>query len=262
MTDEAGQLFSFTWSPTTEVAAWARHSLGGLSSDGHTKVVAMTIHKSRPYFVIETDNGLALEKLSDFFMPEGPYDRSKSNFLDSSASFLKTKTDLWSDDIEMPWMKNEVPGVVLNGEAVNSGWEDTPVVSNEGVLSPESYREKGLYSHMNRLLVGRPYFSVVETLPLWVDSDRGNVQGRTKRAERVVMELSNSVGLGFGKERTKLTYITGAVKTHWNLPEALFTGELSTEIEFDYQANTSLIFQEHGPVPLELLNFSMELNQY
>lgn len=111
--------------------------------------------------------------------------------------------------------------------------------------------------------VGLPYVSDAELLRIEGGSAHGTSIGKTRRVNRIMLQLERTLGLKVGTDFSKLDEVYfRSQQDIMGLPPPLFSGLISTEIEADYDLDNCICIRQDYPLPLTLLSVSQILTEY
>jgi hypothetical protein len=222
--------------------AWSRQNLGFVT---HMAVAGDSI-----YFLVDRDQTPGLVSDGRVSLVRMSFDYPAEFFVDHGTT-LEFDVGVSIFHVFGQFAPGTAVAVVANGRVHSDGHDGLCMVGSDGRVS-NLPTERPVLLH-----VGLPYRSHARTIPTFVDSDGGSVEGRIKRIQRINLKLVDSLGLSAGTDPDRLVRYDAASD-----PPELFTGLYSTEFSFDYERDISLIFQEDRPVPCELSGFTLELTHH
>lgn len=126
------------------------------------------------------------------------------------------------------------------------------VVANDGSID--------LQTAASIITVGLPYISQMKSLPLPVQGDFGTGQGITKRIDRVVIRILDSLTFKVGKDYNNLAPLPFATTTSLmdNSPP-LFTGDKDVFLSAQYDTLGQYAIQADAPYPCNILGVSPQV---
>jgi hypothetical protein len=129
--------------------------------------------------------------------------------------------------------------------------EGTALTVSAGAVSPAP-------SGYTDTTVGLPYTSILETMPLWVDTQSGDSLGRNTRVLQVTADFYKTLGAHVGSSANyaaNLKFSDDAFATTM----ALFTGTKTIPYTRGQSRSASIYLTESSPVPLTLRAYTADL---
>lgn len=236
-----GVLIGLTYAPEHEVYGWHRHPIGGVGAAVKDIAVASVIsggqHDELWAIIEHTVNGSITQYIA--CMDEGLSDEDTiedSFFID--AGVTKTGT-----------------GLTLVANLDHLEGEEVQILGDGAKQAPKIVigGEITLDTAVDKVHVGLPYKSIIETLPIEGGNPVGTSQGVLKRISEISLRLYRSLGFDIGD-------IYGNLDTYYFGPgvmdegSELFTGDTAPSPfagSYDLQSKIRI---EHGePLPFNLL---------
>jgi hypothetical protein len=151
---------------------------------------------------------------------------------------------------------NSVTGLEhLEGQAVS-------VLAN-GATHPERTVASGAISlarFVNKVKVGLPYTSILQTMRIDAGSQNGTSQAKTKRIYNITVRLYESIGVEVGPNLDNMESIpfrSSANPMDQSIP--VFTGDKEVEFRGNYETDGHIFVRQTQPLPLTVLSLYPEL---
>ena len=245
-----GQLIGFTYQRDQQVTAWHRHIFGGSFGSGQAvcESVAVIPTDDSEYQVwviikrtIDGSTVRYVEYLNNFDFDET--DDTSFNFLDSQLAYDGSATTTISglDHLEGQEVAILADGATHPNKTVSSG---------SITLDRESEKVK----------VGLPYTSLLQTMRLDVGSQDGTSQGRTKRIFDVTIRMYESIGVEVGPDLNNMERIPFRSSAD-EMDEGInvFTGDKEVEFRGNYETDGFVYVRQTQPLPLTILSLYPKL---
>lgn len=242
-----GTLLGMTYERDQDVIGWHRHELGGSfsgqtgSARGEVESVASIPandgSQDELWLIVKRtiDGGIRryVEFIENQFEDED--DIADAFFVDSGLTFDGAPASIISGAFHL---RGETIDILTDG-----GVHPSKVVSANGIITLDFTASK---AH-----AGFGYNADGSLLPLEAGAADGSAQGKTKRIDRVVFRLHNSVGLSVGPDFDNLDpliFRTAAQATATAVPP--FTGDIETDgWDGDYDTFAPVVWRQPQPLP-------------
>ena len=252
-----GQVAVLVYEPDQKVFAWSRFILGGNNARVNSAAVEKNGDSHLVYLnVTRSVNGVdvtSIETLRAEWRPESPTDRSDMIFMDAHQSISL-------DDITGTEVSGDSPSLALyRGETVcllidSTYYENISVPASGALTLPAA--------PTLRCVIGYPYRSLLETLPLETESQIGTAQGKTKRIHQVRFRLLDSLGFVVGPDESHLRQIN-PFRPGTPIPadSPFFSGDVRIAADHGFDTRQSMVIATAAPTPLTLLAIYPEVTQ-
>ena len=111
-----------------------------------------------------------------------------------------------------------------------------------------------LTKEVQRIIVGSPYISEVETMPIEAGGNFGSAQGSVKRINRAVIRFFKTYGAKYGPDATHLKSIDfRAGSAGMNDPLVLFTGDKVEAFDSGSDRLVKVHIRQTQPLPCNIL---------
>ena len=245
-----GQLIGFTYQRDQQVTAWHRHVFGGSFNSGQAvcESVAVIPTDDSEYQVwviikrtIDGSTVRYVEYLNNFDFDET--DDTSFNFLDSQLAYDGSAT-------------TTITGLDhLEGEEV--------AVLADGATHPNKTVSSGsitLDRSSEKVKVGLPYTSLLQTMRLDAGSQDGTSQGRTKRIFDVTIRMYESIGVEVGPDLNNMERIPFRSSANpMDQGVSVFTGDKEVEFRGNYETDGFVYVRQTQPLPLTILSLYPKL---
>ncbi len=240
-----GELIGFTYQRDQQVTAWHRHIFGGSFSSGNAVCESVAViptdnNEYQVYVIIKrTVNSVTrryVEYLHNFDFDET--DDTSFNFLDSQLEYDGSATTTISG---LDHLEGETVSVLADGAT----HPDKTVSSGSITLDRSSEKVK----------VGLPYTSLLQTMRIDAGSQDGTSQGKTKRIYDVTIRLYESIGVEVGPDLNNMERIpfrSSADEMDEGVP--VFTGDKEVEFRGNYETDGFVFVRQTQPLPLTILS--------
>jgi len=245
-----GQLIGFTYQRDQQVTAWHRHIFGGSFNSGQAvcESVAVIPTDDSEYQVwviikrtIDGSTVRYVEYLNNFDFDET--DDTSFNFLDSQLEYDGSAT-------------TSITGLDhLEGQEV--------AVLADGATHPNKTVSSGsitLDRSSEKVKVGLPYTSLLQTMRLDAGSQDGTSQGRTKRIFDVTIRMYESIGVEVGPDLNNMERIPFRSSANpMDQGVSVFTGDKEVEFRGNYETDGFVFVRQTQPLPLTILSLYPKL---
>jgi len=245
-----GQLIGFTYQRDQQVTAWHRHVFGGSFNSGQAvcESVAVIPTDDSEYQVwviikrtIDGSTVRYVEYLNNFDFDET--DDTSFNFLDSQLEYDGSATTSISG---LDHLEGEEVAVLADGAT----HPNKTVSSGSITLDRSSQKVK----------VGLPYTSLLQTMRLDAGSQDGTSQGRTKRIFDVTIRMYESIGVEVGPDLNNMERIPfRSSADEMDQGISVFTGDKEVEFRGNYETDGFVFVRQTQPLPLTILSLYPKL---
>jgi len=228
-----GKLLCFTWEQEQQVWGWTLCDVGGKV----TSVCAISENnEDRLYLIVErTIDGGTKQYLER--MAAARWDAIENVcFTDCSTTYTF-----------------DTPGTVLNNLEHLEG--QNLVAIADGNVVPDLLVGGGkvtLPSAATVVTIGLPYTSLIETLPLAIQSRAGWTIAKLQQAAKVVLKVVDTRGLLVGPSEGRLDAIRSRSNEAWGDPTALFTGDLEATMAPEINGGVKAVITSPDPLPMTI----------
>jgi hypothetical protein len=245
-----GQLIGFTYQRDQQVTAWHRHIFGGSFSSGQAvcESVAVIPTDDSEYQVwviikrtIDGSTVRYVEYLNNFDFDET--DDTSFNFLDSQLEYDGSATTSISG---LDHLEGEEVAVLADGAT-----HPNKTVSSGSITLDRS---------SEKVKVGLPYTSLLQTMRLDAGSQDGTSQGRTKRIFDVTIRMYESIGVEVGPDLNNMERIPfRSSADEMDQGITVFTGDKEVEFRGNYETDGFVYVRQTQPLPLTILSLYPKL---
>ena len=250
---DSGRLLGMTYLKEQEVIGFHQHEFGGAFSGGIAIcesiacIPNLDATSDALYVVIKrTINGSTkryIEVVTDAFAPVNSSDKNNMWFVDSGLKYSGAAT---STITGLTHLIGQTVAVVANGANRSAA-----VVNGSGQIT--------LSRSATNVIVGLPYTSTIQTLPLEGGGQAGTAQGKQARISSVTLRLLNSLGFQAGESETNLDrkeFRQAGDPMDESPP--LYTGDKSISLNQSYTTDRSFWIVQDLPYPLTVLSIMPE----
>lgn len=243
-----GTMLGLTYQREQKVVGWHRHETDGFvvaigSTPGQRRETDVWVVTARENKATGVGGNWCLEKMSVEFASDNVLD---SYFLDSFKVYNNPGTAVFT----IPHLAGHTVHILADGIVL-----PPQVASNSGVVT----LDKSTYG---RVVIGLPYLSEVEMVPVEIDAQDGTTMGRTQRVTKVDVLLHRSLGMRVGNSvRTEeIPFRHPTDSTGSQIP--LFSGWKTVEFMEGYDKKSSIVIQQDKPLPLTVIGIvdTIEVN--
>ena len=235
---ESGDMLSFTYIRAQKVAAWAKHNTDGKFED---VVVIPTDSRDLVYALVNRSNGRNVELLTER-APDGEVETCV--FLD--AAFAKYYPDGSGTELSgLEWLAGRTVTALLDG-----GVEEGIEVSSSGSLT--------LPYSANNVVIGLPYTTELETLPLFDRTADGfpNLKSVYKVTPFVWGTRGIEVSAGAAWEEP-----AWRSNEEPNAPTEAFSGKFDIFVPRNWGREGQIKIRQRYPLPFTLLSHSAHFSR-
>jgi len=195
------------------------------------------------WFVVNRNGSRYIEKMSSSLWT----DMEDYNYLDSSVSYSSPNYYFQGLD-HLEGMEVQITS--------SGGYVGTATVSEGQVVLGATY---------GGVIIGLGYESILETMPIEIQGNYGNSQGRNSKISDVSIKVRNTLGLSIGATEDVMDDIPNLESgvTVLNEPLPLYTG-LVPPITFPAEVSreNTIIIKNTTPTPVEILTIIPEIVSY
>ena len=245
-----GQLIGFTYQRDQQVTAWHRHVFGGSFNSGQSvcESVAVIPTDDSEYQVwviikrtIDGSTVRYVEYLNNFDFDET--DDTSFNFLDSQLEYDGSATTSISG---LDHLEGQEVAVLADGAT-----HPNKTVSSGSITLDRS---------SEKVKVGLPYTSLLQTMRLDAGSQDGTSQGRTKRIFDVTIRMYESIGVEVGPDLNNMERIPFRSSANpMDQGVSVFTGDKEVEFRGNYETDGFVFVRQTQPLPLTILSLYPKL---
>lgn len=250
---ESGRLLGMTYLKEQEVVGFHQHEFGGVFNGGIAVCESVACIPNigatadSLYVIIKrTINGTTkryIEVITDAFTPTSPLDKNDMWFVDSGLKYSGAATTTISG---LTHLIGQTVTVVANGAN-----RSPAVVNGSGQIT--------LSRSATNVVVGLPYTSTIQTLPLEGGGQAGTAQGKQARISSVTLRLLNSLGFQAGESETNLDRKEfRQAGDPMDSSPPLYTGDKSISLNQSYTTDRSFWIVQDLPYPLTVLSIMPE----
>jgi hypothetical protein len=246
-----GGLLCLTWDQAQQVWGWTVCETDGLFKD---VCVVSEQGEDRAYFLVEREiNGearLYVERMASELWEE----QSLATYLDCSRTFQNTSPVSTVDRLDH--LEGMIVMAWVDGEAIAFNGHDPLVVTN-GVISLPT---PGLV-----ITVGLPFTSLIETLPLAMQTGTGWNVARPQTAGKVVLRVVKTRNVAAGPNTTDeagdYTQLFDVKQREWEAygdPIDLLTGDMHVDMAGSTGNETVVVVRSDDPTPMHIAAILVE----
>jgi hypothetical protein len=250
---QSGRLLGMTYLKEQEVVGFHQHEFGGAFSGGIAVCESVACipnvgaTSDSLYVIIKrTINGSTkryIEVVTDAFAPVNSSDKNDMWFVDSGLKYSGAAT---STITGLTHLIGQTVAVVANGAN-----RSTAVVNGSGQIT--------LSRSATNVIVGLPYTSRIQTLPLEGGGQAGTAQGKQARISAVTLRLLNSLGFQAGESETNLDRKEfRQAGDPMDSSPPLYTGDKQISLNQSYTTDRSFWIVQDLPYPLTVLSIMPE----
>lgn len=255
---EDGILVGMTYVKEQQIIGFHKHIIGGTFQGGNAVVESICViptsdgNQDQLWMIVKrTINGSTARyvEFMDVAFDASVAGKNSMNFVDSGQQTTGFPVPLVSAIADVSGLDH------LEGETV-AICGDTVVQISQVVSSGTVTLAKPA----KLLTIGLPYVSQLKTLPLPVQGDFGTGQGITKRVDRIILRILDSLTFKVGKDYDHLGTIPFATTiSAMDSSPPLFTGDKDFSLNSSYDDLADFCVQADLPYPLNLLGMSPQL---
>lgn len=244
-----GKLIGFTTDPTQEVAAWHRHPIGG---DGIVEAVTTipSPDNSRDdlWLIVRRTIDGQTKRYIEVMMPEidNESDVEDSFYVDSGLTYDGAATTSISG---LSHLEGEEVQVLANGSV-----HPTRTVSGGAIQ---------LQSEVTKAQIGLAYRTHIAPMRLNAGAADGTAQGKTKRINKAVFRLFNTVGCKYGPDLNSLKEVPFRdAGMAMDEPIPLFSGDKLVKWNGGYDTDGYISVVQDDPLPMTLIAIFPQVTTY
>lgn len=249
-----GQLLGFTFNKEQDVTGWHRHIIGGSFGSGSAVVECVTTIPSPDgtrddlwMIVKRTINGSTVRYV-EYLNPEYAIGDTQASafYVDGGLTYSGAAATTLSG---LNHLEGQTVQVLVNGATHPN------CVVTSGAIS--------LQVAATAASVGLAYVSNIRTQRIEAGAADGTSQGKTKRINKCVIRLYNTLGCFIGTSSSNLTEIqfrTGS--TPMDQAPPLFTGDKLVEFVGDYDFDGYIYIKQPYPLPMTVVALMPQLHTF
>ncbi len=233
-----GELIGFTYERMQNVVAWHRHVTAGTFESVST---LKTEDGDQLWVAVRRNGKCCIERFFDRDF-DGPADAA---FLDCAK---------WAYDVQTVTGLDHLEGLTVEALA-DGGQVQNLTVTNGEVTLPD---------HAERVLVGLPYVSRCETMPLEMVGETGVTMGQSKRVTHVDLMYYRSLGGWVGLSTSNGLQAIDHRRTYHAMDSVppLQSGQYRINRGSCYTKEESVIIEQRAPHPLTILAIKYNMGVY
>ena len=245
-----GILAGLTYQRSENVIAWHRHKLGGTFGTGDTATgygvvesaasISGTLTEDEFYVIVKRTINGATKRYVEVFAPFDfdETDATDFKFVDSHLTYSGSATTTLSG---LAHLEGQSVSILADGAT----HADKVVSSGQITLDRST----------TKAVVGLAYDSVLQTMRVEGGAAEGTSQGKTKRINKVVLRLFETIGAKVGPSLTNLETIPFRTTSSQmdNPVDTLLAGDKEIEFRDDYNTDGFIFVKQDQPLPLSVL---------
>ena len=235
---EDGMLLGMTYIKEQDVYAWHKHTTAGKFAD------VCTISGNREeelWAVVERDGAHYVEQMDSQIRNTAPHEQF---YVDSGYVYQGEAKDKLTG---LAWLSGKDVAVLADGNVLQE-----LRVDSDGVLK--------LPKKFSKIVVGLPYESVVQTMPIEFSAQDGSYMGRKKRVSRMTILFRDTRGGLYGVSENRLDAIKWRSTEKYDNPIELYSGKRRVVIPgASYEDTVYLTIKQTDPLPLTILSIVPEV---
>lgn len=227
-----GMLLGMTYIKEQDVYAWHRHTTDGRFID----VCSVSgENEDELYVCVERDNKYYIEHMGSLIENTNV---EQQFYVDAGYYYKGIETDTV---IGLSWLAGKEVVVLADGNVVNG-------------LTVDSTGKLTLEHKFSNIIVGLPYITDMETLPIELEGSDGTMASRKKRIQNMCVLFKNSRSGLYGYNGRKLDEIKWRTTENWNEPIRLYTGKRNISLpQSNYGETLQLLIRQKDPLPMTVL---------
>lgn len=243
-----GQALALTFQREHQVTGWAVHETEGLFKDVCC-IPDEDTRETNVWFLVErTIDG------SDYLYLE----RMKEEFLTQDAE------DAWMVDCGLDYDVPGTPVTTVSGLDHLEG-EEVAILTNGAVHANQTVESGSidLNFEADRIIVGLPYTTRIEPMPIELQLQEGTSVGRKQRITNINVYLHRSLGMWIGRNMDEMEEVPFRVPTDLTgqgVP--LFSGIRRVAFPEGYDNEAVLVIEQRQPLPMLVVSIMDELEVY
>ena len=245
-----GILAGLTYQRSENVIAWHRHKLGGTFGTGDTATgygvvesaasISGTLTEDEFYVIVKRTINGATKRYVEVFAPFDfdETDATDFKFVDSHLTYSGSATTTLSG---LAHLEGQSVSILADGAT----HADKVVSSGQITLDRST----------TKAVVGLAYDSVLQTMRVEGGAAEGTSQGKTKRINKVVLRLFETIGAKVGPSLTNLETIPFRTTSSQmdNPVDTLLAGDKEIEFRDDYNTDGFIFVKQDQTLPLSVL---------
>ena len=235
---EDGMLLGMTYIKEQDVYAWHKHTTAGKFAD------ACTISGNREeelWAVIERDGAHYVEQMGSQIRNTAPQEQF---YVDGGYVYQGEAKDKLTG---LAWLSGKDVAVLADGNVLQN-----LRVDSDGALK--------LPKQFSKIVVGLPYESVVQTMPIEFSAQDGSYMGRKKRVSRMTILFRDTRGGFYGVGEKRLDAIKWRSTEKYDNPIELYSGKRHVVVPgASYEDTVYLTIKQTDPLPLTILSIVPEV---
>lgn len=231
-----GSLLALTYIPDQEVAAWHRHETDGVfesvcvvaeGDEDHLYVVVRRTINGKQKRYIERMWNVRLDSLDDAF------------YVDAGGLYEGEPATIISN---LDWLEGREVAILA-----------------DGAVFPRQVVKGGkitLHHAAKRVVVGIPYTSDLQTLPLIVE-DSAYGSGRTKNVHKIYLRVEDSSGILAGPDWDSLIEHKQRTTEPLGSPPKLVSDEIEIQLLSKWDSEGTVCIRQADPLPLTIQSMTL-----
>jgi len=237
-----GKIITFTREREQEVMGYAEQTTDGLFKD--VLVISKETFDEVWVIVSRTVDGTNRQYI-EYFMPDEFSDQEDAFFVDSGLEYDASPADVFSG---LEHLEGEIVSVLADG-AVHPNCTVT-----DGSIT--------LDYDASRVIVGLPFESRIKTLKVDAGSAIGSAQNKTKRVNKIMVRVWDSLGMKVGSNSQQDTVIFRTPSDLMGSPPPLFTGDKEVQAPHGYDRDGQIVILQDQPLPLNISAVVIEMTEF
>ena len=235
---EDGVLLGMTYIKEQDVYAWHKHKTLGNFAD------VCTISGNREeelWAIVERDGAHYVEQMGSQIRNTSPQEQF---YVDAGYIYEGAPNNALTG---LLWLSDKDVSVLADGNIL----EGMHVDKNGALQLPKSFQ---------KVIVGLPYESTVQTMPIEFSVQDGSYMGRKKRVSRMTILFRDTRGGLYGVSEKKLDMIKWRSTENYDSPIALYSGKRHVVIpSASYDDTVYLTIKQRDPLPMTILSIVPEV---
>ena len=235
---EDGVLLGMTYIKEQDVYAWHKHKTLGNFAD------VCTISGNREeelWAIVERDGAHYVEQMGSQIRNTSPQEQF---YVDAGYIYEGAPNNALTG---LLWLSDKDVSVLADGNIL----EGMHVDKNGALQLPKVFQ---------KVIVGLPYESTVQTMPIEFSVQDGSYMGRKKRVSRMTILFRDTRGGLYGVSEKKLDMIKWRSTENYDSPIALYSGKRHVVIpSASYDDTVYLTIKQRDPLPMTILSIVPEV---
>jgi hypothetical protein len=228
-----GKLVGMTYEREQNVVGWHRHTTDGLFESVAT---VYGTGSDEIWCVVNREIDGVPKRYIERFNPTAWTSIENAFYVDSGLSYSGAPATEFSG---LGHLEGKTVAILADGAPV----ADQVVVDGAVTLSDSA----------SVVHIGLPYETIIQPMRLDMDPAAGNSQGQVKQVRKIVLRLSNTLGLSYGDGTTTYNLNFRDTADRMGKPPPLFTGDKEIDFDGNFDLDTPVIVKQTQPLPLCLL---------